>query len=509
MESWRYAAEGKGFMFPDEIDLSIDSFGRSRKLLTGWDGDSVESMEFVDLGFSEMPKKSFYGCERGLEMMLGSVELGIDPNKIELSSPSFMMASNSSMESGSNHSNSLMEANSHDSSLIDLKLGRLTDGKNALNGKFFIERSVVSSSVKPTSQAKRARSVNSRLQTPFCQVYGCHKDLSSLKDYHKRHKVCEVHSKTPKVIVNGIEQRFCQQCSRFHLLVEFDEGKRSCRKRLAGHNERRRKPQFGGLSGRSHRLLHSYQGTKFLESSLPRKASIIFPNILPSSILYSDKYEQANFSRPVKLEEKSIYCADGQLLPKSFLHLHGNQIQNTSGMFSPAAEDFTLLNATSSVHDLAGVSHSSCALSLLSTESQDLSHSAGIIMARPFVSQANRSHHTTGFSDKSFGIESSGKYMSNAFHSTDMNSIKVDHNGSFMVSCAGRAADLQAETDGFLHDQEADFLNAKYCVSAEDGSTVDLLQLSSHLHRVEQQRSSAQVKHEIDDFSRFLPTYGT
>ena len=31
--------------------------------------------------------------------------------------------------------------------------------------------------------------------------------------------------------------------SRFHLLAEFDDGKRSCRKCLAGHNERRRKPQ--------------------------------------------------------------------------------------------------------------------------------------------------------------------------------------------------------------------------------------------------------------------------
>lgn len=31
--------------------------------------------------------------------------------------------------------------------------------------------------------------------------------------------------------------------SRFHLLSEFDEGKRSCRRRLAGHNKRRRKTQ--------------------------------------------------------------------------------------------------------------------------------------------------------------------------------------------------------------------------------------------------------------------------
>lgn len=47
---------------------------------------------------------------------------------------------------------------------------------------------------------------------------------------------------------------------RFHLLVEFDDGKRSCRKRLAGHNERRRKPQFGPLSGGPHKFLLPYQG---------------------------------------------------------------------------------------------------------------------------------------------------------------------------------------------------------------------------------------------------------
>lgn len=76
---------------------------------------------------------------------------------------------------------------------------------------------------------------------PRCQVEGCEAVLLNAKDYHRRHKVCEMHAKAPKVVVLGIEQRFCQQCSRFHALVEFDEAKRSCRRRLAGHNERRRK----------------------------------------------------------------------------------------------------------------------------------------------------------------------------------------------------------------------------------------------------------------------------
>ncbi|KAK1287515.1 Squamosa promoter-binding-like protein 15 [Acorus calamus] len=78
---------------------------------------------------------------------------------------------------------------------------------------------------------------------PMCQVDDCKADLTGAKDYHRRHKVCEHHSKTTQALVAKQMQRFCQQCSRFHPLSEFDEGKRSCRRRLAGHNRRRRKTQ--------------------------------------------------------------------------------------------------------------------------------------------------------------------------------------------------------------------------------------------------------------------------
>ncbi|KAK9922578.1 hypothetical protein M0R45_031039 [Rubus argutus] len=74
-----------------------------------------------------------------------------------------------------------------------------------------------------------------------CQADNCTVDLSDEKQYHRKHKVCEHHSKAPLVLLSGISQRFCQQCSRFHELSEFDDTKRSCRRRLAGHNERRRK----------------------------------------------------------------------------------------------------------------------------------------------------------------------------------------------------------------------------------------------------------------------------
>ncbi|KAG0613480.1 hypothetical protein M758_6G106000 [Ceratodon purpureus] len=90
---------------------------------------------------------------------------------------------------------------------------------------------------------KRGRSTSPQSQIPTCQVDGCTADLSRAKDYHRRHKVCEAHSKATTALVSRVMQRFCQQCSRFHPLDSFDEGKRSCRRRLAGHNKRRRKTQ--------------------------------------------------------------------------------------------------------------------------------------------------------------------------------------------------------------------------------------------------------------------------
>ncbi|MFQ6637401.1 hypothetical protein Gotur_013391 [Gossypium turneri] len=110
---------------------------------------------------------------------------------------------------------------------------------------------------------KRARATATGNQVPSCLVDGCTADLSKCRDYHRRHKVCEVHSKTPKVTIRGQEQRFCQQCSRFHSLVEFDEVKRSCRKRLDGHNRRRRKPQPDFMSVNSGRFPYNHQGTRY------------------------------------------------------------------------------------------------------------------------------------------------------------------------------------------------------------------------------------------------------
>lgn len=49
---------------------------------------------------------------------------------------------------------------------------------------------------------------------PCCQVDNCNADLSVAKQYHKRHKVCEHHAKAHSVLIQDLQQRFCQQCSR-------------------------------------------------------------------------------------------------------------------------------------------------------------------------------------------------------------------------------------------------------------------------------------------------------
>ncbi|KAG1362162.1 squamosa promoter-binding-like protein 7 [Cocos nucifera] len=116
----------------------------------------------------------------------------------------------------------------HHHHLTCLKLGKR---------QYYGEEAVAGGGIK----RERLSSNPAAAAVPRCQVEGCNKELVDAKDYHKRHKVCEMHSKAPKVVVLGAEQRFCQQCSRFHVISEFDDAKRSCRRRLAGHNERRRK----------------------------------------------------------------------------------------------------------------------------------------------------------------------------------------------------------------------------------------------------------------------------
>ncbi|XVE82016.1 hypothetical protein DITRI_Ditri15bG0113100 [Diplodiscus trichospermus] len=92
---------------------------------------------------------------------------------------------------------------------------------------------------------KRVRTPRVGTETYRCQVPGCEADISELKGYHRRHRICLRCANSSTVLINGEAKRYCQQCGKFHLLSDFDEDKRSCRRKLEHHNRRRRRKPVG------------------------------------------------------------------------------------------------------------------------------------------------------------------------------------------------------------------------------------------------------------------------
>ncbi|XP_014496166.1 squamosa promoter-binding-like protein 9 [Vigna radiata var. radiata] len=212
---------------------------------------------------------------------------------------------------------------------------------------------VTSSSSSSSSSSRKGRGGSVQpAQPPRCQVEGCMVDLSDAKAYYSRHKVCGMHSKSPTVIVAGLQQRFCQQCSRFHQLPEFDQGKRSCRRRLAGHNERRRKPPPSSLlTSRYARLSssafdNSGRGGNFL-MELASYPKLSLRNSLPTP--RSSELGPGSQTSTLSWHGNSETPAD--------IFLQGS-VGGTSfaGPGHPPGESYT------------GVTDSSCALSLLSSQ---------------------------------------------------------------------------------------------------------------------------------------------
>ncbi|KAK4376574.1 hypothetical protein RND71_002870 [Anisodus tanguticus] len=511
MEPLSYVLEGRGFLFPDNVkEWNLNPFCDVDKSIFGPSQEITESSEFPGSGIADILKKSAASnpCPGVL-----STEMGDGCGKM-LSSTSMFSFEPITREVGLgamfNHSG--IKYNNPVSSPIDLKFEELTDhgefrtsqsskessvlspepslptGKaetKSLHSKFSISevrdqkesstvyrevksnQSFKRNSVNSALQGKRIRTTNLHSEVPVCQVYGCNKDLSSSKDYHKRHKVCDEHSKTAIVIVNGIEQRFCQQCSRFHLLAEFDEGKRSCRKRLAGHNERRRKPQFD-----------THWGSRFLDMTSQRRVPFLFPEILPGSFFYQENYEDNNNSKHLKLEHKPFCISQ---LPMSVKNgkFPAKSIHNQYGM---RKQDPSLL-----VQEFSEGQNSSCVLSLLSDHSQNLLHnSTDISSTLPWTVQGN--HHA---------------YIKGDHHNLEKSPRVSVTNSSTPIELYSSEV---VEQDGVVQVPDSDPINPKNCLSAEGGPTMDLVQLSSHLQRVEQQKNYVQVKQENDIFCSLTST---
>ncbi|XP_058723859.1 squamosa promoter-binding-like protein 7 [Vicia villosa] len=100
---------------------------------------------------------------------------------------------------------------------------------------------------------KRARAARASASAR-CQVPSCEVDISELKGYHRRHRVCLRCATAVTVLIDGEVKRYCQQCGKFHVLPDFDEGKRSCRRKLERHNTRRRRKPADSASAVDHEV---------------------------------------------------------------------------------------------------------------------------------------------------------------------------------------------------------------------------------------------------------------
>ncbi|KAL4590099.1 hypothetical protein LXL04_003018 [Taraxacum kok-saghyz] len=234
----------------------------------------------------------------------------------------------SSHENGDDYSfSSVVEEGSVISgeALIGLKLGR-------------------ASSCSPIVKRSRGSYQSSHLAR--CQVEGCNLDLASAKDYHRRHRICSDHSKSPKVVVAGMERRFCQQCSRLHDLSEFDDRKRSCRRRLSAHNARRRRPQsedtsFNSTQRRAHMSFLVNRGLTPSPSSTPQSSSMMpsgssFHGIMPRHVNHDGLETNSNMIYTMEvqhgfsLQTTTSWGFNGPGEPSSFdQYIHGHNIDLT------------------------------------------------------------------------------------------------------------------------------------------------------------------------------------
>ncbi|XP_066390526.1 squamosa promoter-binding-like protein 18 isoform X2 [Miscanthus floridulus] len=313
---------------------------------------------------------------------------------------------------------------------VDLKLGGLgefgaEDGTKEPPAVATATAAAAAPSASPMKRPRSGPGGAAGAQCPSCAVDGCKADLSKCRDYHRRHKVCEAHSKTPVVVVAGREMRFCQQCSRFHLLAEFDEAKRSCRKRLDGHNRRRRKPQPDTMNSGS--FMTSQQGTRFSSFPAPRpESSWCGVNKSEDSSCYTPHPVLSNRPHFAGGSTSSAYSKEGRRFP--FLQ-DGDQVSFSAGagtleistvcqpLLKTAAPPQSSSSNKMFSDGLTPVLDSDCALSLLSSpansSSVDVSRmvqpaAEHIPMAQPLVPSSLQQHHQFGSSPGWFACSQAG-----------------------------------------------------------------------------------------------------
>lgn len=111
-----------------------------------------------------------------------------------------------------------------------------TDGNMLASTSAGANHPRLGSALQQQRQVSDKRRYNKRTAV-FCQTPHCGADISNAKAYCRRYRVCVECISASSMVVNGIEQRYCQQCGHLHPIGDFDGTRRSCRAKLERHAE--------------------------------------------------------------------------------------------------------------------------------------------------------------------------------------------------------------------------------------------------------------------------------
>lgn len=154
------------------------------------------------------------------------------------------------------------------------------------------------------------------------------------------------HLKADSYLVKGVPSRFCQRCGQGHALTEFEGSKRSCRKALERHNQRRRDKQAastatgpstatpsepGALGAAGPSQLHAFDAQQQLQQE---QADAMVGSWLDGA-----------FADAAVQQEQPASAADGGQAPASFTSLQ--QQQPTQQLLPPMHQQGSNAMATS------------------------------------------------------------------------------------------------------------------------------------------------------------------
>lgn len=135
-----------------------------------------------------------------------------------------------------------------------------------------------------------------------CRVVDCQTDLNTQTNTNRKYYLCRDHWAAEAIIVEGIPQRFCGQCSRFKILSEYDGPKRTCRQCLLLRNTKKRNQRYENLQRAAYASsppsLPPYQlsSGNHLPSAVQTAEALPRPSLPTTAGLYPTRFYNNNIS---------------------------------------------------------------------------------------------------------------------------------------------------------------------------------------------------------------------